>query len=176
MGAGKSTVGRILARLLGFGFVDVDAMIEQREGASVARIFAARGEPAFRDLEAAAIAELASRDCVVVAAGGGAPVQERNRSFFAVRCRTFLLEVSLETALARASGAERTAGAGAAGVRPLLERPRHEVRRLYEERLPLYRLLGEPVDTQSRSAGETAREIVRMLGNPRRTRAPGESG
>jgi shikimate kinase len=176
MGAGKSTVGRILARLLGFGFVDVDSMIEQREGVSIARIFAERGEPAFRDLEAAAIAELAARQGVVVAAGGGAPIQERNRSFFAFRCRTFLLEVSLETALARASGAGRGAGAGAAGERPLLEQPLHEVRRLYGERLPLYRSLGEPVDTESRTAGEAAREIVRMLGNPRQTRAPGESG
>ena len=76
MGAGKTTVGAILAARLGWDFVDTDALIEVRAGAPVAAIFRERGEQAFRDLEADVLAELAQRQRAVIATGGGAPAQE----------------------------------------------------------------------------------------------------
>jgi shikimate kinase len=167
MGSGKSTVGRILARSLGYVFVDLDTAVEQRAGMTVARIFEERGEEAFRLMEQEAVAALAARTRVVVAAGGGAPVREANRRFFSQLCRTFHLEVSFETV------AQRT-GSGAA--RPLLASGEAAVRRLYEERLPLYGSLGTGVPTDGRTPVEVAEEIVSLLGSPRTMGPPGESG
>ena len=70
-GAGKSTVGALLAELLGWGFVDVDAEIERRQGLDIAAIFRTGGEAAFRALEAEAVRDALSRDALVVAPGGG---------------------------------------------------------------------------------------------------------
>jgi shikimate kinase len=167
MGSGKSTVGRILARSLGYAFVDMDAVVEHRAGTSIARIFEERGEEAFRRLEEEAVAGLAARTRIVVAAGGGAPVRDANRRFFTEMCDTFHLEVSLETAADRA-------GTGAA--RPLLAGGAESVRRLYEERLPLYRALGTGVPTDGRTPAEVAEEIVSRLRSPRAKRPAGEGG
>lgn len=72
MGAGKSTVGRLLAHALGMGFIDTDSQIESRAGSSVAEIFAARGEENFRDLEKQVLQQFARAKTHVIAAGGGA--------------------------------------------------------------------------------------------------------
>jgi shikimate kinase len=157
MGSGKTTVGRILARVLGLELIDLDSLIEQGAGASVAQIFAEHGEQAFRDREAHALASLASREGIVVAAGGGAPVQERNREFFERLSTTFYLRVSLATA-------RRRTRSGVA--RPLLGRGEGAVRALYEKRLPVYRSFGAEVDTEGRTPEEVAGEILRLLGRP----------
>lgn len=166
MGAGKSTVARILARLLDYDLVDLDHLIEARAGITIPRIFAERGEAAFRDMEASALEDCAARERLVIAAGGGAPLQERNRPFFARTSTTFHLAVSLEVALDRTR-----LGAG----RPLLARGEEEVRLLYERRLPVYRLLGTQVDTDARTPEGVAREILRILENPTATEHPVES-
>lgn len=74
MGVGKSTVGLLLARRLGLPFIDTDREVERCAGRTIAEIFATRGEPAFRQLEAAAI-DAAAKQCAVVALGGGAFAQ-----------------------------------------------------------------------------------------------------
>ena len=79
MGTGKSTIGRQVARRLGFQFLDMDHVIVEREGAPVAELFAERGEPAFRDLETAALRSLGHLNRVVISTGGGAVVREENR-------------------------------------------------------------------------------------------------
>lgn len=79
MGAGKSTLGRSLARELGRRFVDLDERIEERAGLSIPEIFRRHGEPHFRDLESAALAELRSASGLVVALGGGTPTRPQNR-------------------------------------------------------------------------------------------------
>ena len=71
-GSGKSTVGRLCARALNLPFVDADKFLEQREGRSVADIFASSGEGYFRDLESRVLAELCRREGIVLATGGGA--------------------------------------------------------------------------------------------------------
>lgn len=83
MGVGKSAVGRALARRLRRPFVDLDAAVERAAGASVAEVFARRGERAFRRLEARALAAAARRSGVVVALGGGALLDRRGRALVA---------------------------------------------------------------------------------------------
>ncbi len=166
MGSGKSTVGRILAEKLGYDFIDTDALVVDRAGAPIARIFAEKGEPAFRDLEAAVIQSLSGRKRAVIAAGGGAPAQARNRQFFVERARTFHLRVSFHGAR------ERTRGDVG---RPLLSQEDDVVRRLYERRLAIYEELGEPVETDGRTPFDVAADLIDRLHSPRRTARPGET-
>jgi shikimate kinase len=160
MAAGKSTVARILAARLGYDFVDTDQMLAARAGAPIAEIFRARGEPAFRDMEAALLAELAARPRAVIATGGGAPVQPRNRAFFLERAVTFHLRVSLEAARDRTRG-DRT--------RPLMAGEDAEVRDRYEARLPIYESLGKSIDTEGMSPEQVADRIMLLLENPRQS-------
>ncbi len=83
MGVGKSAVGRRLARRLGRRFVDLDASIERAAGATVAQVFAKRGEKSFRRLEHAALSRAAKQPGAVVALGGGALLDPRNRALVA---------------------------------------------------------------------------------------------
>ena len=78
MGAGKSTVGRVLASMLDLEFADCDAEIEQRTGADIPWIFEIEGEAGFRDREARVIDDLTQRDGIVLATGGGAVVRREN--------------------------------------------------------------------------------------------------
>ncbi len=166
MGSGKTTVARILARALDYEPVDLDTLIERRAGSTVARIFAEQGEGIFRDREAEALASLASRERIVIAAGGGAPIDERNRDFFLRLARTFYLRVSLESARQRAEG----------GVaRPLLRGDAAAVRLRYEKRLPLYGSLGQEVDTETRTPEEVAQRILSLLVRPTASGLPGGS-
>jgi shikimate kinase len=159
MGAGKSTVGPLLAGLLGWEFVDLDTLVEARAGCPVAAVFAARGEEGFRALESACLRDLAGRGRVVIATGGGAPLREANRWFFEdPAVAVFHLHVSLDEALARTRGD---------GSRPLLARERGEVQRLYDARLPRYRELGTDIGTDGRTPAEIAAEIAARLGVPR---------
>jgi shikimate kinase len=162
MGSGKSTVGRELADRMGWDFADLDSLIEEREGARVAEIFASRGETAFRLLESRYLAGLAGRERLVVAAGGGTPVSAANREFF-TRAATFFLSVSLPVAL------ERT---GADPSRPLLARGLAALRELYDSRLPVYRSLGMEIDTDPLTPAEVAVRIMAVLGVTRRDQAP----
>ncbi len=78
MGVGKSTIGRLVAAKLGCKFVDMDTLIEQREGRSIPQIFAEAGEAYFRRLEAGLCRELARQQNLIIATGGGALVSEEN--------------------------------------------------------------------------------------------------
>jgi shikimate kinase len=159
MGSGKSTVGPLLAGLLGRTFVDLDQLVEARAGCPVAAVFAAHGEEGFRALESSCLRDLAGRGGVVIATGGGAPMGDANRWFFKdAGSAIFHLHVSLDGALARTQGD---------ASRPLLATGRDTVRRLYELRLPRYRELGTPIDTDGRTAEEVAAEIAARLRPPR---------
>mgnify|MGYP006288519093 CR=1 FL=1 len=73
MGSGKTTHGKVLAKKLGYRFMDMDRYIEQENGMSIPRIFESKGEGAFREMEKAALASLCQEDQLVIATGGGAP-------------------------------------------------------------------------------------------------------
>jgi shikimate kinase len=167
MGAGKSTVGPILAERLGYDWVDTDAVIQERAGAPVSAIFRDRGEAAFRAMEARLLADLSRRTAVVIATGGGAAAQECNREFFTRGARVFHLRVSLESVRART---------GADGSRPLLSRSDSEVRRLYDERALIYESLGAAVETDGRSPEAVAQQIISLLASPTASHSPGETG
>lgn len=132
MGAGKTTVGYLLAKRLGWRFLDVDTEIETATGATIALLFQKRGEPWFRQLEHETIRGLLTSDSVVLALGGGAIEDERTRNLLLSSGETRLihLEVSLETVLLRCQGTE--------SIRPILQ-DHDNLERRYRHRLPLYR-------------------------------------
>ncbi len=112
MGAGKSSVGPILARRLGWRFVDADDEIEAAAGLSIAALFAERGEPAFREVERDVLAQLLARDePLVVGSGGGVVLHPDNRRALSERATTVWLDAEVEVLLARV---------GADSARPLL--------------------------------------------------------
>ncbi len=166
MGSGKSTVGSILAKKLGYRFVDLDAEVEKASGMKIADMFRLGGEPAFRVLESECLRSIAGRAGIVLAAGGGTPAQEANREFFRASAATFFLKTPLETALARA---------GEDGTRPLLSRGREEVRRLFESRSLVYSELGRAVETAGKTPLQIADEILEALAVTTEARDPGGS-
>ncbi|MFH1061198.1 MAG: bifunctional shikimate kinase/3-dehydroquinate synthase [Pseudomonadota bacterium] len=97
MGAGKTTVGRALADLLGWRFVDLDDRVVQRFGQGIAEIFASRGEPAFREAESAELHRVSRKTHLVVATGGGLPAEAANRHLLRASGRVVCLMASLET-------------------------------------------------------------------------------
>lgn len=115
MGAGKTTVAAVVGERLGRDVVDTDLRIEQTEDRSIARIFAEDGEPAFRELERAALIDAAERDDRVVAVGGGAVLDPTNVG--ALRATGMLIWLRADAGVLT----ERLADEQAAGTRPLLE-------------------------------------------------------
>jgi len=158
MGTGKSTVGRLLSRRLGCGFVDLDELVEKEAGMPVKEIFAAHGEERFRELESKVIERLASGSLgasLVVSTGGGAVVGERNRSLL----RGFGVLVCL-----KASEEEILRRVGNRPERPLLYGPGREekLRRLLAERQAAYTDCDLEIDTTGLRPEEV---VARILGH-----------
>jgi 3-dehydroquinate synthase/shikimate kinase/3-dehydroquinate synthase len=152
MGAGKTTVGHILAERLGQPFVDSDVLIEQRQGRSVRDIFAAEGETYFRELEHTTVAELVRGEETVIALGGGAVEDPRTRAVLR-NARVIYLRVGYDEAMSRVQGDE---------YRPMLHRPGLD--ELYQNRLPVYEDLSVlTIDTDGRRPDAVAREILAAL-------------
>jgi shikimate kinase len=133
MGAGKSTVGRLLAPLLGWEFFDADAVLTSRVEASIEEIFARQGEPYFRTLEAQLIAELLQRPSAVIALGGGAIEHPQTRGLIADAPQTLL--VYLKTSLA--TSVDRCVAEPGGAIRPVL-RDKKALETRFLERQPLY--------------------------------------
>lgn len=160
MGSGKSTVGRALAELLQWEFVDLDKYIERQEGITVREIFAARGENEFRRIEHLALCAVVS-GCsrpAVIALGGGTFVQAMNESTLRDgRVLSVFLELPVDELVRRCADP-----ADDDNPRPLAANA-EELRRLYEERLPAYRRAAMTVDTGGKQPEEVAREIAERL-------------
>jgi shikimate kinase len=154
MGSGKSTVGPLVARRLGWKFLDVDNVIEAEAGATIAEIFTRQGEAAFREREHATIARLAAGDALVLALGGGAIEREATRRLLLGDPATLLvhLEVELATTLTRCGGTEHT--------RPVLADQANLAAR-YQRRLPLYRTAHVSIAVDALTPDEVATAVLR---------------
>jgi shikimate kinase/3-dehydroquinate synthase len=152
MGAGKTTVGHILAERLGQRFVDSDVLIEQRLGRSIRDIFLTEGEAYFRELEHATVAELVGGEEAVIALGGGAVEDPRTRAVLR-SAQVVYLRVGYAEAMSRVQGDE---------YRPVLHRPGLDER--YSRRLPVYEELAVLIiDTDGRQPDVIAREVLAGL-------------
>ena len=153
MGAGKSTIGRQLARLLNLQFFDSDREIEKRTGADIPLIFELEGEAGFRKREQEAIETFSSKPGVVLATGGGAVLSEINRRNLSSRGHVIYLRTSVEQQLQRTAH-DRS--------RPLLQtsNPERKLRELLETRDPLYQ---EVADWVVETDGCRARDVVQKI-------------
>jgi len=153
MGAGKSTVGRHLARSLEKTFLDSDKVIEERTGASISLIFEIEGEAGFRQREALVIDELTQRQNIILATGGGAVLSEENRRFLKERGHVVYLRAPLDLLVARTTRDRH---------RPLLANadPRQRLQSLLQEREPLYR---EAADLIIDTGHRTVRQVVSLI-------------
>lgn len=149
MGAGKTTVGRALAKRLNKRFIDSDHEIEARTGASIPLIFEIEGEASFRQREAEAIRDLTAQQGIVLATGGGAVLNPVNREFLKQRGTVIYLRASVNSILQRTSHDKN---------RPLLQTadPRKRIEELWHAREPLYREVADLII-------ETGRTNVQFL-------------
>ncbi len=157
MGSGKSTVGPLLAKRLGWRFLDVDHVIEAEAGMAISAFFAQHGEPAFRDLEHRTIARLAEEEHLVLALGGGAIETAETRELLLGGPGTLLvhLEVALETTLTRCRGTEHT--------RPVLADQANLAAR-YERRMPLYRRAHVSIEVDKLNPRQVADAVLEAAG------------
>ncbi len=163
MGSGKTTVGRLVARQLGWKLVDTDALLTRIEGRSIPEIFATDGEAAFRERESQVVLGVCAGERQVISTGGGVPLREDNASALREAGRVVWLtarpEIVVRRTIKRASGRPLLAEGGGD------EEPLTRVLRLMSERGPLYQRLAEMVvDTSDRPPATVASEIVRRLG------------
>lgn len=160
MGAGKSSIGRRLGRMLGLDFMDADTEIEQAAGMTIPEIFARHGEPYFRDGERRVVARLLDQGSAVIATGGGAWMDERTREKARERGISVWLKADPEVLLKRVKRR---------GTRPLLMNgdPEATMRRLLAEREPYYAMADLVVNSRDvpheTMADETLLALVRHL-------------
>jgi shikimate kinase len=153
MGTGKSTVGQALAKRLGWTFRDLDAWIEERNGAAITEIFRDKGESFFRDEERRGAQEASRLPHCVIATGGGAFAQPGTRAALQDGAATIWLRCDLETILRRTeTDASRPLAAG-----------RERMQRLLADREPSYRLAGFTVDTADAPPAEVAERIANAV-------------
>lgn len=153
MGTGKTTVGRLVAEQLKFELIDTDALIEQRSGKKITEIFAQNGEPAFRQLEAQLVAELASSTKTVISTGGGLPTNPANLASLKTHALVICLWASPEHIYARVR--EQT-------HRPLLNDPDPlgKIRTLLAAREKFYKQADVLLNSDLRSAREVAQQVM----------------
>lgn len=164
-GSGKTAVGRQLAAILGWVRVDTDELIEERSGRSIAEVFAADGEAAFRKLEAELVADVARGERQIISVGGGAVLSEVNRAALRAAGICVWLTAPPEELHTRLQSDSRTATTRP----PLTERAAlDELRHLLEQRTPLYAALADHiVDTAGRSVAQVVDEVLGLLAWPR---------
>lgn len=153
MGAGKTTIGRVLARRVGYAFIDSDREIESRTGVSLPTIFEIEGEEGFRRRESQVIADVSRLTGQIVATGGGAVLRAENRKNLKASGWIIYLDVPLPTLCERTRHDKN---------RPLLQvsNPLQKLRELHVQRDPLYREIADLVISGSRL---TAQSVLNQM-------------
>lgn len=153
MGAGKTSVGRLVAENLGFEFLDTDELIQARAGRTIADIFAKEGEPAFRALEKQVVQELAARKKTVISTGGGLPTNPENLAALKAYALVVCLWASPGKIWERVKNQSH---------RPLLHDadPQKKIRELLAAREPFYKQADVLINTDLRSVREAAQQIT----------------
>jgi len=156
MGTGKTAVGKALAKRLGMKFVDIDDVIEEREGMNISDIFEKKGEPYFRSAEKRVVKEVSAKSGLVVAAGGGTVIDEENVRNFKVNGAVFCLVATAETILERTKGHMH---------RPLLNvsDPKEKIIELLAKRAEYYARADYRVDTTDLSVEQVAEKITELI-------------
>jgi len=157
MGAGKSTIGRQLARCLKLKFIDSDRAIEIRTGVDIPLIFELEGESGFRKRERKVIDELTTEPGMVLATGGGAVMDKLNRQHLASRGCVIYLHTSVEQQLQRTAHDRN---------RPLLQtaNPKQKLQELTEVRDPLYREIADwIIETDGCRVRDVVQQIVQKI-------------
>ena len=158
MGSGKSTIGRKLAKLLEYSFVDTDTVIEEDQGCSVSEIFKYGGEECFRKMETRLLQKLKNVENSVIATGGGIVLREQNQKLLQEIGKRFYLNVPQEELQQRLKNGRN---------RPLLKKkdPETVLQKMMKERVLLYEQAEYIVDAGQRSPKKIASEIINKLCN-----------
>ena len=157
MGAGKTTVGRLLAKHLHLTFYDSDQEIERRTGVNIPLIFEIEGESGFRTRESTVIDELTKLESIVLATGGGAILSKQNRDALTQRGTVIYLRARVEDLWHRTSHDKN---------RPLLQTqdPQAKLKALFEQRDPLYREVADIIiDTSKQSVQSLVHNLEQQL-------------
>lgn len=158
MGAGKTTIGKILAKELGYQFFDSDKEIEKRTGANIPWIFDVEGESGFRDRESLVISDLSSMKQIVLATGGGAMMRAENRDAVTKSGFVIYLNTSVDQQYQRTHKDKN---------RPLLQGDKDAylvLSELYEMRDPVYRSVADfVVDTDKKALKTIVKDIINAL-------------
>ena len=156
MGSGKTTVGRLLGKITGMRFVDLDKYIEKKYNTTIRQIFDEHGETYFRDLEHEAAKELAQRKNHIISAGGGTLLFDRNVEVLKKSCTVILLSVPLSVIKYRLRNDKK---------RPLLQRADKEkvMEDLYNARLPLYQKAADHTVNANQSPYAIAHSIANLV-------------
>ncbi len=160
MGVGKSAVGKQLAALLNFEFIDVDCAIVARENKEIENIFKDSGESYFRKIETEVLLELSQKNNAVIAAGGGIVLKDENIENMKNTGMVIFLSASVDTIISRINIKKR----------PLLKNTppfelRGKIANMLEERLPRYKLCDIEINTDRKSISETADKIIKYYEN-----------
>lgn len=151
MGCGKSTIGKILARKCGCGFIDMDDYIVDREGMTIPQIFAYKGEKYFRDTETAVIGELAKKQCII-ACGGGAMLKKENADIASENGIIIYIDIPFEACYERIAGDRN---------RPLvMNNSKEQLEEIYNGRVPIYKENSTAAVDGLGSADEVAARIL----------------
>jgi shikimate kinase len=156
MGAGKTTIGRLLARRLDYTFYDTDKVIEEKTGMSIKKIFSLHDEKYFRSLETEVLKQIVEQnDDIVIATGGGVVLSDQNRSFLKKNTFPILLDVSPATAYQRLKNKDR----------PLLDSDDvfESIVRMMTERKNVYNVFSNKIDTVEKQPGDVVKGILQMI-------------
>lgn len=170
MGTGKTKVGELLAEKLNYSFVDLDSLVEKREGKKISQIFAEKGEDYFRQKEREALQEVLQGEGLarergqdqgtpkgqVISTGGGVLLREENRRLMEEKGTLICLKASPEEIYLRTRGSQE---------RPLLEveEPLEKIRELLKERKELYEKISISLSTDGKSPEQVAGEIISII-------------